>query len=100
MSIGTSKGLLCIPTEYFRMALIGAAKFKQDPRSPRKSAMDLFKAGVANLTDLCSLGVQGLGLSRSTASDYPAKRYHANPSGDARRLEDSIRDPGFASRIY
>jgi hypothetical protein len=47
---------LAIPTEYFRMALIGAAKFKQDPRSPRKSAQDLFKAGIANLTDLRSLG--------------------------------------------
>lgn len=47
---------LCIPGEYFRMAIIGAAKFKQDPRSPRKSAMDLFKAGVVTLDELCSLG--------------------------------------------
>lgn len=49
-------GDLCIPTEYFRMAIIGAAKYKQDPRSPRKSAMDLFKAGLVGLTELCSLG--------------------------------------------
>jgi hypothetical protein len=49
-------GSLAIPTEYFRMSLIGAAKFKQDPRSPRKSAQELFKAGIANLTDLRSLG--------------------------------------------
>lgn len=33
-----------------------AAKFRQDPRSPRKSAMDLFKAGVVTLTELASLG--------------------------------------------
>jgi hypothetical protein len=51
-------GFLCIPTEYFRMSMIYAAKFKQDPRSPRKSAMDLFKAGIAGMTDLCSLGIK------------------------------------------
>jgi|SRR6185295_16945141 len=50
------KGFLCIPGEYFRMSCIAASKFKQDPRSPRKSAMDLFKAGVISLTPLCSLG--------------------------------------------
>jgi hypothetical protein len=47
---------LCIPGEYLRMAIIGAAKFRQDPRSPRKSAMDLFKAGVVAMEPLCSLG--------------------------------------------
>lgn len=47
---------LAIPTEYFRMSLVHAAKYKQDPRSPRKSAMDLFKAGVVGLTDLNPLG--------------------------------------------
>lgn len=51
-------GLLCIPGEYFRMAIVNAAKFKQDPRSPRKSAMDLFKAGIAVLDEHCSLGVK------------------------------------------
>lgn len=48
---------LCLPGEYVRQALIHAAKFRQDPRSPRKSAMDLFKAGVVTLTPMCSLGV-------------------------------------------
>lgn len=47
---------ICIPGEYFRMAIINAARFLQDPRSPRKSAMDLFKAGIATLDELCSLG--------------------------------------------
>jgi hypothetical protein len=47
---------ICIPGEYFRQAIIHAAKFRQDPRSPRKSAMDLFKAGVVSLTGLASLG--------------------------------------------
>jgi hypothetical protein len=50
------KNEVCIPGEYFRQSIIHAAKFKQDPRSPRKSAMDLFKAGVVSLTQLASLG--------------------------------------------
>lgn len=49
-------GELCIPGEYLRQAIIHAAKFRQDPRSPRKSAMDLYKAGVVSLTLLASLG--------------------------------------------
>lgn len=52
----TPDGELAIPGEYFRMAIVGAAKFRQDPRSPRKSAMDLFKAGVVPLDELCGLG--------------------------------------------
>ena len=44
----------------------GAAKYRQDPRSPRKSAMDLFKAGVISLTPLASLG--------TTTWDYEDRR--------------------------
>jgi len=50
------QGNICIPGEYLRMAIIQAAKFRQDPRSPRKSAMDLFKAGITCLDTLVSLG--------------------------------------------
>lgn len=50
-------GELAIPGEYFRGSIINAAKFRQDPRSPRKSAMDLFKAGVVVTSPLASLGV-------------------------------------------
>lgn len=49
-------GELCLPGEYVRQSIIGAAKFRQDPRSPRKSAMDLFKAGIVSLTPLSSFG--------------------------------------------
>ena len=49
-------GEICLPGEYLRQSIIHAAKFKQDPRSPRKSAMDLFKAGVVAITQLASLG--------------------------------------------
>lgn len=49
-------GQLGLPGEYVRQAIIHAAKFRQDPRSPRKSAMDLFKAAVVPLTILAPLG--------------------------------------------
>lgn len=52
-----SEGELALPGEYLRQSVIAAAKFRQDPRSPRKSAMDLFKAAAIPLTDLASLGV-------------------------------------------
>lgn len=51
-------GEICLPGEYLRQAIIGAAKYRQDPRSPRKSAMDLFKAGVIVETQLASLGTK------------------------------------------
>lgn len=50
-------GELCIPGEYVRMSVVMAAKYRQDPRSSRKSAFDLFKAGIISLTELASLGV-------------------------------------------
>src|ERR1039457_4497971 len=48
-------GDICLPGEYLRMAIIYAAKFKQDPRSPRKSAFDLFKAGIVPMTILAKI---------------------------------------------
>lgn len=51
-------GEVCIPGEYLRGALVNAARYRQDPRSPRKSAQDLFKAAVVVLTPLASLGVK------------------------------------------
>lgn len=48
-------GHICLPGEYLRMAMVYAAKFKQDPRSPRKSAFDLFKAGIVPLTELAKI---------------------------------------------
>lgn len=54
----TDKSELAIPSEYFRQSIIHAAKFRQDPRSPRKSAMDLFKAAIVCLNELCPLGVK------------------------------------------
>lgn len=52
------RGDLALPGEYLRQSVIHAAKYRQDPRSPRKSAMDLYKAGVVSLTPLASLGIR------------------------------------------
>jgi hypothetical protein len=53
-------GHICLPGEYLRGAIVGAAKFRQDPRSPRKSAQDLFKAAVVVLTPLAPVLVGGV----------------------------------------
>src|SRR5215831_12961977 len=45
-------GNLVIPGDYLWAAIVNGAKFRQDPRSPRKSAADIFKAGVISLTSL------------------------------------------------
>lgn len=53
------EGHICMPGRYLVGMLVdkknGAAKYKQDPRSPRKSAVDLFKAGVVPLTELAPI---------------------------------------------
>jgi hypothetical protein len=55
-------GMLALPGTYLKGSLTdpqkGAAKFLQDPRSPRKSALDLFKAGVIVTTEYASLGAK------------------------------------------
>ena len=54
-----SDGVICLPGVYLHGTLVdprnGAAKYRQDPRSPRKSALDLFRAGVVALTDLAPI---------------------------------------------
>ncbi len=57
----TLENEIAIPGEYLKGSIAGpagAAKYRQDPRSPRKSALDLYKAGVIVLTDLASLGTE------------------------------------------
>jgi len=49
-------GECCIPGLMFKACLCESSKFNRDPRSPRKSAYDLFRAGVICSTD-ASLGV-------------------------------------------
>lgn len=52
------KGFVSLPGEYVRQSVIHASKYEQDPRSPRKSLMDLMKAALVSLTELASLGVK------------------------------------------
>lgn len=56
----TPDGEIAIPGTYLKGSLCdpqkGAAKFLQDPRSPRKSALDLFKAGIIVTTEFATLG--------------------------------------------
>ena len=61
-----SDGELCIPGEYIRRACVETGRSMQDPRSPRKSAKDLFNAVIFSLTELASLG--------ATDWDYEDKR--------------------------
>jgi len=51
-------GSIGIPGNYLTSCLATAAKFRQDPRSPRKSAAELFRAGVLPMTVLASLGTK------------------------------------------
>jgi hypothetical protein len=48
-------GIICLPSEYLRMSVVNAAKYRQDPRSPRKSASDLYKAAIVSLKPLCQI---------------------------------------------
>jgi hypothetical protein len=51
-----ANGIISLPSEYVRQSIIHAAKDLHDPRSPRKSAMELFKAGLVALDELMPLG--------------------------------------------
>jgi hypothetical protein len=85
-------GELCVPGEYLRQAVITAAKFRQDPRSPRKSAVDLVKAAVVNLTPLASLGIK--------AWDYEHKcRVQVQRNG-VTRVRPALRSGWSATFIF
>lgn len=47
---------LAIPGEYLRRALCEAGRFRQDPRSPRKSMLDLCKASIVMQDLMADLG--------------------------------------------
>lgn len=83
-------GEICLPGEYLRQAIIHAAKFKQDPRSPRKSAMDLFKAGVISLTPLASLG--------ATEPDFLDRRRVTVQRNGITRTRPAMKE-GWAAKI-
>ena len=76
------KGEICLPGTYVYGSIAdkknGAAKYRQDPRSPRASAVKLFQAGIAPLTELATLG--------SAHWDYiDARRVVVNNAGITRQ---------------
>lgn len=52
-------GYLCVPAEALHGSLIQSARSFQDPRSPRKSAMDLIKAGLLVMPDMIRITRDG-----------------------------------------
>lgn len=67
---------ICLPGEYLRGSMVdprnGAAKYQQDPRSSRKSALDLFRAGIVSLTDMAP--ITKADGSKADAWDYLDRR--------------------------
>jgi hypothetical protein len=54
------KNEICLPGVYVHGSIAdkkgGSAKYRQDPRSPRASAVKLYQAGISPLTELATLG--------------------------------------------
>lgn len=83
-----AEGNICLPGQYLIGSMVdprnGAAKYRQDPRSPRKSALDLFKAGVASLTDLAPIVSAGSGEVAKTWDYLDSRRVTVQRNGITR----------------
>lgn len=82
-----SDGTIGIPGTYLKGAVAGpagAAKFRQDPRSPRKSALDLYKAGVQVITDVAPIFAAGKGEPATTWDFLDRQRVTVQRSGVTR----------------
>ena len=55
-------GIICLPSEYLRMSIINAAKFRQDPRSPSQVCDGLVQGGGSQH------GARSVRLLRQTGS--------------------------------
>lgn len=87
---------LCLPGEYLRMSCIWAAKFRQDPRSPRKSAMDLYKAGLICETELSPILMDGKPMTEWSYLDQ--RRVVIQRSGITRQ-RPAI-EQGWTAKLY
>lgn len=88
----TQEGQLGLPGEYVRQSVIAAAKFRQDPRSPRKSAMDLYKAAVVALTDVAPL------LPERDSWDYVDRRRVTVQRNGVTRQRPAL-NPGWKAQV-
>lgn len=88
-------GLICLPGLYLLGAMCdprnGAAKYRQDPRSPRKSALDLFRAGVVALTDMAPI------ISATTGEPVSAWDYLDQRRVTVQRAGVTRSRPAFAA---
>lgn len=66
-------GVVCLPGVYMSLAIAKAAKSKSDPRSPRKSAMELYKAAVFATQELSPI-LSVTGETSKDGWDYLDKR--------------------------
>lgn len=53
------KSQICMPGRYIQRAIVEAARFHQDPRSPRKMAKDLVQAGIITEPLLSPMLIEG-----------------------------------------
>jgi hypothetical protein len=81
-------GNICLPGTYVVGSMIdprnGAAKYRQDPRSPRKSALDLFRAGVVTVTELAPIYSNGTKSPASTWDYLDERRVTVQRAGITR----------------
>ncbi|MCG3204901.1 MAG: hypothetical protein KCHDKBKB_01618 [Elusimicrobia bacterium] len=80
-----------IPGINFKQCLVHSAKFNQDPRSPRKSAMDIFKAGLQVMPEVATLGVEHW--------DFEDKRGVIIQKARVARIRPAMK-PGWAATFF
>lgn len=91
---------ICLPGEYLRGSMVdprnGAAKYQQDPRSSRKSALDLFRAGVVALTDMAV--ITKADGSKADAWDYLDRRRVTVQRAGVTRERPAF-NPGWSAEV-
>lgn len=90
-------GQICMPGEYVRQSMVHAAKFRQDPRSPRKSAMDLYKAALATLTPLSPMMTRS---GPASEADYEDTRRVVVQRSGINRTRPAFREGWKAQFIF
>lgn len=95
-------GNIAIPGTYLVGSMIdprnGAAKYRQDPRSPRKSALDLFRAGVVALTDLAPIYANGSTVPATTWDYLDERRVTVQRAGITRVRPAFL--PGWRATVH
>lgn len=95
-------GNIGLPGTYLVGSMIdprnGAAKYRQDPRSPRKSALDLFRAGVVAVTDLAPIYANGSTVPAATWDYLDERRVTVQRSGITRVRPAFL--PGWRATVH